>query len=84
MSSAGANRVTGLSGRVIQGQYGKGTKSERQTTFIETSNARYILRRKAGPAFGDKELAQYVGDEVKCDGFVIGSTLLVERIERVK
>ena len=74
MSSADANRVTGLSGRVVQGHYGKGTKSERQAIFIETSDARYILRRKSGPAFGDKELTQYVGEEVICDGFVIGST----------
>jgi hypothetical protein len=84
MSSTRPTRVTGLRGRVTLGPYGKGSKSEREAAFIETADARYILRRKSGPAFADKELAQFVGKEVKCDGFVIGRTLLAERIEIVR
>jgi hypothetical protein len=75
--------MTDVHGRVTQALYGKGTKSERQAVFIETANARYILRRKTGSAFGDTELMQYVGHEVKCDGFLIGTTLLAERIELI-
>jgi hypothetical protein len=75
--------MTDVHGRVTQALYGNGTKSERQAVFIETANARYILRRKTGSAFGDTELMQYVGHEVKCDGFLIGTTLLAERIELI-
>jgi hypothetical protein len=84
MNSATPVRVTALRGRVTQGEYGKGSKSEREAVFIETSGARYILRRKAGPVFGDTELARFVGHEIECDGFVVGTTLLAERIAVVK
>jgi hypothetical protein len=84
MSSTRPIRVTSLRGRITQGTYGKGSKSEREAVFIETADAqRYILRHKTGPAFDDTELMQYVGHEVKCDGFVVGTTLLAERIEVV-
>lgn len=84
MSSTQPIRVTSLGGRVTQGTYGKGSKSEREVVFIECADARYILRRKTGPAFDDIELMQYVGHEVKCDGFLVGTTLLAERIEVVR
>jgi hypothetical protein len=85
MSSTQPIRVTSLHGWVTQGVYGKGSKSERVAMFIETADAqRYILRRKTGPAFDDSELTQYMGHEVKCDGFVVGTTLIAEQIELVK
>jgi hypothetical protein len=83
MSYEGPIRVTSMRGRVIQGRYGIGSKSERQAVFLETANARYILRRKTGPVFGDTELTQYIGHDVECDGFLVGTTLLEERIEVV-
>jgi hypothetical protein len=83
MSSTTPVRVTALRGRVTQGEYGKGSKSEREAVFLETAEARYVLRRKSGPVFGDTELTRYVGQEVECDGFVVGTTLLAERIEVV-
>jgi hypothetical protein len=76
--------VTAVHGRVTRGEYGKGSKSEREAVFLETPEARYVLRRKTGPVFGDTELTRYVGHEIKCDGFVVGTTLLAERIEVVK
>lgn len=83
MSSTQPRRVTALHGRVTRDVYGKGSKSEREAVFIETADARYILRRKTGPVFGDTELTQYVGHEVECDGFVVGTTFLADRIELV-
>jgi hypothetical protein len=83
MSSARPIRVTCLRGRITKGIYGGGSKSEREAVFIETANGSYVLRRKAGPAFDDTELNQYVGHEVECDGFLLGKTLLGERIDVV-
>ena len=51
--------------------------------MIETSEGRYVLRRKNGPAFGDTELDRYVGHTIECDGFLVGTTLLAERITTV-
>ena len=75
--------VTGLQGNVVRGAYGKGSKSERQAVFLETAAGRYILRRKAGPVFGDAELDQYVGHRIECDGFVVGTTVLADKIRKV-
>jgi len=68
---------------VTQGEYGKGSKSQREAVFLETTGTRYILRRKTGPVFGDTELTRFVGQEVECDGFVVGTMLLAERIKVV-
>ena len=74
-------RVTALKGRVTTAQYGKGTKSEHSAHFLETSDGkRFVLRRKKGPAFADPEIAKLQGLVVKCDGFLMGDTLLAEEI----
>jgi len=83
MSSAQPIRVTSFRGRVTTGIYAKGSKSEHEAVFIETASGRYVLRRKTGHVFNDAELKQYIGHEVECDGFLIGATLLAERIEPV-
>lgn len=72
--------VKKLRGKVTRGIHGKGSKSESETLFIETQNGRFILRRKTGPAYTDVQLDRYLGQTVECDGFLVGSTLLAERI----
>ena len=81
MSSTRPIRVNSVHGRVTESSYAKGSKSEHNAIFIETPDNRYVLRRKSGHAFSDPHLKRYVGHEVECDGFLIGNTLLVERIE---
>lgn len=76
-------RVKNVRGRVTKGRYAPGTKSEREAVFIETGSERYVLRRKDGPAFADGALERYVDHTVACDGFVLGTTLLAERIEKL-
>lgn len=75
--------VKGLRGRVTRGLYAQGSKSKREAVFLETDKGRYVLRRKTGPVFGDPELEQYVGREVVCDGFLVATTFLAERIQSV-
>ena len=82
-SATAPQRFNALQGRVARGPYGKGSKSEREAVFLETPAERYILRRKTGPVFGDTELVPYVGHQVECDGFVVGTTFLAERIQIV-
>jgi hypothetical protein len=78
--SPSLQKVSALCGRVVTGKYGKGSKSEHQAIFLETASDRFILRRKTGPVFGDTELQQYLGQQVECDGFLSGNTLLAEKI----
>ena len=73
-------RVAALPGRVERGPYAAGSKSEREAVFVETPKGRFLLRRKTGPVMGDPELERFVGLEVECSGFVVGTTLLAEEI----
>jgi hypothetical protein len=69
---------------VSRGPFGTGSKSERDAVWIETAERRLVLRRRDGPAFDDRALDQYVGKRVTCDGFVVGYSLLADRIEVVR
>lgn len=73
-------RVEGLTGTVSRGPFGTGSKSERDAVWLETTGDRYVLRRKEGPSFDDRALEKYVGKRVKCDGFIVGYSMLAERI----
>ena len=83
-SSDSPERVDGLTGTVVRGSFGKGSKSERDAIWLEAGGRRLVLRRKAGPSFADHALEKYIGKRVKCDGFVVGYTLLAERIETLR
>jgi hypothetical protein len=72
--------VKGLRGRVVRSEYAKGSKSERTAVFIESGEGRYLLRRKSGPAVADPGLERFVGRTVTCDGFLLGTTFLAEKI----
>jgi len=74
-------RVSGVTGSVVRGPFGAASKSQRIAVWIDTGVARYVLRRKGGPAMGDKMLDRYVGHEVRCDGVLLEHTLLAEHIE---
>ncbi len=77
-------RVSGVTGSVARGPFGTGSKSQHIAVWIDTGGARYVLRRKGGPAMGDKALDAYVGREVRCDGVLLEHTLLAERIDIVR
>ena len=73
-------RVEGLIGTVVRAPFGTGSKSEHEATWLETADGRFVLRHKSGPSFNDRTLEKYVGKRVKCDGFIVGYTLLAERL----
>lgn len=83
MSGQPPQRVQALRGRVSIGPYGKGSKSERDAVYLQAPGQRLVLRRKQGPVFGDTELLALDGQLVECDGFIVGHTLLAERIQRL-
>lgn len=77
-------RVTGVTGRVTRGPFGGASKSRHVAIWIDTGEARWILRRKGGPAMGDEVLGRYVGCDVRCDGVLLEHTLLADAIEIVR
>lgn len=75
-----APKIARLTGVIVRGTAGLGTKSEREAHWLETDQGRLLLRRKLGPTFGDGELNRWVGQRVTCDGFRVGDLVLAERI----
>ena len=80
---ASPEKVHGVQGKVVRGHYGVGSKSERDAFYLDTGSKKYLLRRKSGPVFGDEELKQFEGKVIECTGFVMGDTLLTEKITLV-
>ncbi len=80
---AAPRAVRALRGTVQDTVAARGSKSERVAPFLVTTDARYQLRRRHGPSYGDATLARLVGHVVECDGTVIARLLLVDRIERI-
>jgi hypothetical protein len=83
-NSDNPEKVDGLTGTVVRGSFGKGSKSEREAIWLDTDGRRLVLRRKGGPGMDDHALEKYVGKRVKCDGFVVGYSLLADRIETLR
>lgn len=83
MGSSAPERIDGLVGTAVRGDYGRGSKSEHEAVYLATGEARYLLRRKGGPAYGDDELESLVGHRVECAGFLLGTTLLAVSIRVV-
>ncbi len=76
-------RVHALRGHVAEGPFARGSKSERIAVFLETSAARYVLRRRDGPTYADSALQRLVGCEVECDGVIVSYVLIADRIEAI-
>lgn len=83
-TDGGPTRVSGVTGRVSRGPFGTGSKSAHDAVWIDTGSARYVLRRKDGPAMGDRSLERYLGCTVRCDGVVLSHSLVAERIDVVE
>ena len=73
-------RVERIAGTVERGRFGTGSKSARDAVWIKTPQGRFVLRRKHGPTFDDAALDRYVGKRVTCTGFIVGYSLLADRI----
>ena len=74
------HRVEGITGTVERGPFGAGSKSARDAVWVNTAQGRFVLRRKDGPTFDDAALNRYVGKRVTCNGFIVGYSLLADRI----
>ena len=74
------HRVEGITGTVERGPFGAGSKSARDAVWVNTPQGRFVLRRKDGPTFDDAALERYIGKRVTCTGFIVGYSLLADRI----
>lgn len=66
-----------LSGEVVRKPFGKGSKSERMAVYLDTGKSRYVLRRRGGHPFFDRELEELVGRTIRCKGVLTDYTLII-------
>jgi hypothetical protein len=71
-------------GRVVGRIVNRGSKSEYQAPFLETSGGVLRLWRPAGPAFHDPVLWRLVGSMVRCRGHVEGGKLILSSWRKIK
>ncbi len=64
-------------GKVTEGPFGTGSKSEHQAVCMETAQGRYVLRRQDGNPFYDPELKKLVGKTIRCIGIISDYVLLI-------
>lgn len=66
-----------LNGRVTRKLFAAGSKSEREAVILTTDEGEYVLRRKGGNPFFDRELENLVGKRISCEGELTGYTFLM-------
>ena len=59
-----------LTGKVVSGQFGKGSKSAHEALHLETENGTYVLRRKGGNPFFDESLQKLEGKTITATGVI--------------
>jgi hypothetical protein len=68
-----------LNGQVAKKPFAAGSKSEREAVILVTDAGEYVLRRKGGNPFFDKELENLVGKRICCEGDLTGYTFLMTK-----
>jgi hypothetical protein len=64
-------------GQVTQHLTAKGSKSERQAVFLDTTEGSFVLRRRGGNPFVDPVLQQLVGKTLHVKGILTEHTLIM-------
>ncbi|MCC7058462.1 MAG: hypothetical protein IT272_13700 [Chitinophagales bacterium] len=57
-----------LKGIVVEGSYGKGSKSEHNAVYLDTGENKYRLKRRGGNPFYDESLHNLIGKTIEAEG----------------
>ena len=57
-----------LKGTVVEGSFGKGSKSEHNAVYLDTGEKKYRLKRRGGNPFYDESLHRLVGKTIAAEG----------------
>lgn len=57
-----------LKGKVVEGTFGKGSKSEHNAVYLDTGTEKYRLKRIGGNPFYDETLHNLVGKIIEAEG----------------
>lgn len=57
-----------LKGIIVEGNFGKGSKSEHNAIYLDTGEKKYRLKRRGGNPFYDETLHNLVGKTISAEG----------------
>jgi hypothetical protein len=57
-----------ISGKIIQKEFAKGSKSASKAIYLKTKDAEYVLRKVGDNPFENKTLLPFIGKNVKAEG----------------
>ena len=63
-------KETKLTGKVVSGAFGKGSKSAHDALHLKTEEGTYVLRRKGGNPFFDEALQKLEGETITATGII--------------
>lgn len=73
-----------FNGTVIKKMFARGSKSEHEAVYLVTDQGEFVLRRRGGNPFSDSELDKLVGKQIRCEGEVVGYTLVMSAWSETK
>jgi len=73
-----------FNGTVVKKLFARGSKSEHEAVCLVTDQGEFVLRRQGGNPFSDPELDKLVGKQIRCEGQVVGYTLIISAVNEVK
>lgn len=59
-----------LKGKVVEGTFGKGSKSEHNAVYLDTGKKKYRLKMRGGNPFYDETLHNLIGKTISAEGIV--------------
>jgi hypothetical protein len=57
-----------LKGTVVEGSFGKDSKSEHNAVYLDTGGNKYRLKRRSGNPFFDETLHKLIGKTIEVEG----------------
>jgi len=66
-----------FNGTVVKKMFARGSKSEHEAVCLVTDRGEFVLRQKGGNPFFDPELERLVGKQIRCEGQLVGYTLVM-------
>jgi hypothetical protein len=73
-----------LTGKVTQGDFAKGSKSEHTAMYLETDEGSFILRHVGGNAFSDPTLLKLKGKTITAKGTLDNKTFFAREMKEIK
>lgn len=79
--STSADKKMELSGKIVIGQFGAGSKSEHTAVYLETAQGKFVIRKRGENPFESSVLHHMAGRQVTAEGTLDSYLFLIDDIK---